>query len=350
MTEEIIKYKKPEIIIPKCQFKKTGLIIKKDLSFEEWEEVGNFLNDLEDATQWTRGDWLLYAIPKKWDQGKIKIMVEDMDWNYATVTNLRCLCGRIEFSRRRENLTFAHHQEVAKFDNDMQDHWLNEAEKNNWLVKELRRQIRVAKIKPSNLPELSEKYRLFCCDIKDVGDKIEDDSIDWIITDPPYAKEYLYLIDDLAEFSFRKLKKGGSLICMIGQSYLPFVYSSLSEKLEYFWTCAYVTEGRKTILWGKNIMIGWKPLLWFSKEKIKLDKRVIDLFKSDMPEKDIYEWAQSESGMRDVIERITEPGQIICDPFLGAGTTGVAAIKLKRFFIGVDIDQDKLEITKSRFE
>ena len=38
------------------------------------------------------------------------------------------------------------------------------------------------------------------------------------------------------------------------------------------------------------------------------------------------------------VERLTSPGDLVCDPFLGGGTTGVAAVQLGRRFVGIEID------------
>ena len=46
----------------------------------------------------------------------------------------------------------------------------------------------------------------------------------------------------------------------------------------------------------------------------------------------------------------TRPGDIILDPFMGSGTTGVAATKLGRRFIGADIDAAAVEIATRRLE
>ena len=46
----------------------------------------------------------------------------------------------------------------------------------------------------------------------------------------------------------------------------------------------------------------------------------------------------------------TEEGQVILDPFCGSGTTGVEAVRFGRKFIGIDICQEYLEISKKRLE
>jgi site-specific DNA-methyltransferase (adenine-specific) len=52
--------------------------------------------------------------------------------------------------------------------------------------------------------------------------------------------------------------------------------------------------------------------------------------------------------MADLIEKFTYPGQLICDPFLGGGTTGVVAMKLGRRFIGLDIKKETIDIARQR--
>jgi DNA modification methylase len=42
------------------------------------------------------------------------------------------------------------------------------------------------------------------------------------------------------------------------------------------------------------------------------------------------------------------PGKIILDPFMGSGSTGVAAVQLKRGFIGVEFDQKYFDIARKR--
>lgn len=49
-----------------------------------------------------------------------------------------------------------------------------------------------------------------------------------------------------------------------------------------------------------------------------------------------------------IIQASTLPGHIVLDPFCGSGTTGVVANRQGRDFIGIDLNEDYLQITKKR--
>ena len=54
--------------------------------------------------------------------------------------------------------------------------------------------------------------------------------------------------------------------------------------------------------------------------------------------------------MQKLVKTATAPHQTIFDPFMGSGTTGVAAVRLGRQFIGVEIDPHYFDIAKGRIE
>ena len=45
----------------------------------------------------------------------------------------------------------------------------------------------------------------------------------------------------------------------------------------------------------------------------------------------------------------TKEGDLILDPFNGSGTTGIAAYNLNRRYIGIDLEKEYLELTKTRY-
>lgn len=198
----------------------------------------------------------------------------------------------------------------------------------------------------------SDVCNLFVADIKSGLSQIADSSVDFIITDPPYPKEYLPLYEDLSALADRVLKPNGSLIVMCGQSYLPEVINNLCVHMKYHWTMAYCTPGGQSPqLFHKKVNTFWKPVLWFVKNEYNGDW-IGDVLKSDVNDNDkrFHEWGQSFSGMKDIIERFTNPNDVILDPFLGGGTTGAVAVTMGRKFIGVDIDEKNVATSKERIK
>lgn len=195
---------------------------------------------------------------------------------------------------------------------------------------------------------LPDRVDIFHGDFRAVLADLADESIDAIVTDPPYGADALGLYDDLARTAHRLLKAGGSMFVMTGQSYLPDVYRLLVDPLDYHWTIAYLTPGAYLNVWGRRVATGWKPVVWLTKGKRDVGDFPLDVVRSDAPDKEHHEWGQSESGMTTLVERFTQPGDLILDPFLGAGTTGVVAVRLRRGFIGCDIDPLCVEQSRRR--
>ena len=47
------------------------------------------------------------------------------------------------------------------------------------------------------------------------------------------------------------------------------------------------------------------------------------------------------------LKPLTVENQIVLDPFMGSGTTGIAALNLNRKFIGIEIDKERFEIARA---
>ena len=52
--------------------------------------------------------------------------------------------------------------------------------------------------------------------------------------------------------------------------------------------------------------------------------------------------------MKWLIERLTNECELVLDPFMGSGTTGVACKELNREFIGVELDENYYNIAYNR--
>lgn len=68
-----------------------------------------------------------------------------------------------------------------------------------------------------------------------------------------------------------------------------------------------------------------------------------------LPDDHIYHEAQKPLNlMKLLIELTTQPGQLIVDPFMGSGTTCVAAKELSRNYIGMELETKYYEIAQKR--
>ena len=196
----------------------------------------------------------------------------------------------------------------------------------------------------------SNSLSLLNGDFREQSRTIPNDSIDLIFTDPPYATEFVPLYRDLAVIAYNTLRPGGSLVTYVGHSAIPKVIEFMEGAgLTYWWPIAIILSGSFARNFPRQVTIKWKPLLWFVKgDKLFTTDFLSDVVKSDTPSKGLHEWEQSLVEAEHVISRLSFEGQMIYDPMMGSGTTGVAAVKLGRRFTGIEIDSDKFEVAKAR--
>jgi len=339
---------------PSVQATRTALVFSNGISYEEWERVGDMLSVAEGAIHWWIGDWLNYGEQKFWQATQA---LDEFKFSYSTLAIDKWVANKFaDLLRRRKNLSWSHHREAADLPEDEQDELLDKAIKEDIkragfrkLVRQHKRNKQIA-ANVDRAKKETDKYRVILGDFVEESNALASNGIDAIITDPPYPEEHLPLYADLAQIAARVLKPGGSLIVMVGQSYLPKILELMTPHLEYQWIVAYLTPGGQAPqIWQRKVNTFWKPILWFVKGIYDGDW-VGDVCKSDTNDNDkrFHDWGQSESGMIDIVERFTLPGDLILDPFCGGGTTGVVAVGLNRRFIGIDKDEQALNITAAR--
>jgi len=141
----------------------------------------------------------------------------------------------------------------------------------------------------------------------------------------------------------------------------PYKKSTISriEKDEKGWFYTRGRMGRKPAAWEIEAGSGLKT---YVSDNINLDKKdVIKLLTSkdahyvalgDVWSKNLvkntketsYDTAKPEGLLKLIIEAGTNPGDLVLDFFLGSGTSGAVALKLKRTFIGVEQLEGGIEV------
>ena len=148
---------------PKYKLTRTSLVVVEQMTEDEFMELGNRLHKVNVSIQWWIGDWLNIAkteskykenqkIQEKIKYMKLTCLVSEYSTLYSDgyLSNIAWVCSRIEPSRRREKLSFSHHQEVASLSKKEQEYWLDKAEEKHYCVKGLRGEITKAKKEESN--------------------------------------------------------------------------------------------------------------------------------------------------------------------------------------------------------
>ena len=175
------------------------------------------------------------------------------------------------------------------------------------------------------------------CGIAELPDLVGPESIDAVMSDPPYAALEAYSV--LAEVSAQILKPHGTLLAMSGLYHLPEVLNQMREHLDYHWTISYNLGDASQMIFPRGLATKWKPIAWFQKGSYE-GPHAVDRIQGDGADKDFHVWGQDVAGMAKLVEMITPPGQIVADPYLGGGTTALAALGTDRLFIGCDADPD----------
>ena len=185
-------------------------------------------------------------------------------------------------------------------------------------------------------------------------DWIDDESVDLCLCDPPWGKASPKVCKGIAEVAARKLKDGGSLLVLVGGSYLPEVMDALSsdKKLRYHWllSCPLPQGSPASVSWLK-IQTKVRLVLWYIKGTY--DGSIISDYidrpnSNSSTDKEFHEWAAPDDLVSELIRRFTDPGDVVGDFTVGGGTTAACSIFLGRRFIGSDIDEDAVKTTISR--
>lgn len=220
--------------------------------------------------------------------------------------------------------------------------------------------------------------------------ELPDNSVHLMITSPPYnvtkeydqnltLQEYLKLIENVMCETYRVLVNGGRAcvnIANLGRKpYIP-----LSDYISHIMT-EIGFNNRGQIIWDKAASSGgscawgsWKSasnpslrdvheyILVFSKGSMNRKKGIDTIRKEDF-----LEWTKSIWKMNtESAKRVKHPApfpeelphrlinlycfenDVVLDPFMGSGTTAVAALKNKRRFVGYDVSEEYVKTAYKR--
>jgi len=193
-----------------------------------------------------------------------------------------------------------------------------------------------------------ENQGIYLGDARQLLRGIPDETVDLILTDPPYLKEYLDCYDWLGSEASRILKDGGwCLVYGAGEHLLDHI-NRLTKYLDYFWVFVLHHTGATPRMWVKKLMSGYKPVLAFTKGKPRILRWKSTVHTGDTQDKRYHVWGQSIGFVAKMIELHTQQRDIVVDPFCGGGTTPAACKELNRRWLAFEIDAKTHEVAQQR--
>ena len=224
--------------------------------------------------------------------------------------------------------------------------------------------------------------------------ELPENSIDSIISDPPYGVNFgkiqgdktddvLIWIPIFFKEAFRLLKDNSFMFLFVGVKHIED-WILEGQKAGFIFKNIIATRcfNNGSAIPKNNFGFQFQPILLFSKGRGKnfnqvdfiptsaewlKDKRNKNPkpFTYQYPNFIKTEWAfatakrasknfhPTEKNIKLIkffIQLVTNPNEIILDPFAGSGSTGIAALECKRDFIGYEIDKKFYDIAKKRLK
>lgn len=203
-------------------------------------------------------------------------------------------------------------------------------------------------------------YILYQGDCLEIMKTFPDNSIDCVVTDPPYG---------IGEANGKNISRG---LLARPKNYGYSEWDNEIPTIDYFVnmiSCSknqiifggnyfvdYLHNSSYWIVWDKEINGDFADceLAWtsFKSAVKKIKYRWNGMLQENMRNKE-FRWHPTQKPigvMTWIIKKYTEENDIILDPFMGSGTTGVAAMRLGRKFIGIELEPKYYKIAKHRIE
>ena len=225
---------------------------------------------------------------------------------------------------------------------------------------------------------------LRCGDCLEIMKDIPDKSIDLIVTDPPYdvsvtggggtinkVKKLNKSLEDLVEVNitngydieilgeeFMRVMKEPNIYLWCNKIQIPeyFKFYVDKHKCKFDIICWHKTNALPT--YSNKYLSDTEYLLYFRKGKGKCfpksyeDAKTYYIAPINHKDKEKYKHPTIKplDITRKLIKNSSNENDVVLDPFMGSGTTGVACKELHRNFIGIELDKTYFEIAKKRIE
>lgn len=185
--------------------------------------------------------------------------------------------------------------------------------------------------------------------------------VDAVVTDPPYGIAFPYEgYEDTLE-NLKALVASFVPACraLAGRVIITPGVSNVQRYPVADWIGAWTWE--TTATFGKLGFSQWQPILYYGKDldgfgsvngSLKSDRIHFagGSAKIDGAAGGIHTCPKPLGFMRRLLNRFTNDGETILDPFAGSGTTGVAAVQMQRTFIGIEREPAYFDIACKRIE
>jgi DNA modification methylase len=183
---------------------------------------------------------------------------------------------------------------------------------------------------------------IYNADCLDILPQIPDKSIDLVLTDPPYGINKAEWDKQYPQgFEHYCLRIGATTGIMCGQWAIPKCLEIIEDEYLGIICC-----------WNKNGMTfsplgfgNWIPCIIAGKRPKSGQDHLSFVVNDDKPD---HPSPKPYDCIARLLNRLSEPNDIILDPFLGSGTTARAAKDLGRKYIGIEISEKYCEIAAKR--
>lgn len=345
-------------------FTRCGLAPIGEPTREELLACCDFIKNADASIHWWIGDLLNYA-ESKWGE-MYKEVEEATGFNYQTLANDKYIASRIEFSLRKENLSFTHHALVAAHPPQEQKILLERAADLGLSARQfrLKKESLLPKgVQPGSWWKLGD-HLLYCGDssLDDFKDRVKDAQATFAFADPPYNAG-VDIWDSGFEWKHDYLAETAPIVAVTPGISAIKDFMRTTE-MPYKWSMSYWINNGMTR--GALGFGNWMYVALFTDKSLyrneqdleridideqwdKQDKEAVSITGGDKdPLK--HKGRKPINLMKHIVEMFTKQDETVIDPFLGTGTTLIACELTGRVCIGAELSVEYCESIIKRWE